>query len=62
MCEYHKDSVYIMANWTDELFHLYVKYYIKRHSPTEPEEPINIVSDTTLFNQLGIKVEKRGKE
>lgn len=51
-----------MANWTDELFHLYVKYYIKRHSPTEPEEPINIVSDTTLFNQLGIKVEKRGKE
>jgi len=48
-----------MANWTDELFHLYVKYYIKRHSPREPEqEPVHLVPDTVLFNQLGVKVEE----
>jgi len=36
---------------------LLVSKYIKRHTPKEEIED-NIVPDTTMFNQLGIKVQR----
>ncbi len=64
MSEWHVTPDYIVNNWTDELLNLMVEKLVERKkqalgatSPSGFKGTDNVVSDKTLFAQLGKKIE-----
>ena len=61
MAEWHITPDYIVNNWTDELFNLMCEKLSERKKlecGTRPKvkKDVELVSDTELFRQMGIKV------
>jgi len=66
LAEWHITPDYIVSNWTDELLELMVKKLTDRKQREmgavehiKPQSNNKVVSDETLFGQLGKKIKRK---